>query len=133
MNLYRWVRDRKGSYVAAILAMLFLFLPQVTVAASSYLQELEAEAARTDTENGGATEQTEGQEWSHEEQPLNGDTIEAGLSKEQFEESLKKNFYGSYLFYSTLSDNDQQSVYTDYQDKNDIGSIRESIKSYMKN
>lgn len=116
----------------AMLTSLLVCVPLGASAASSYLQELEAEAARSE-EGSDAAPAQQGQEWNTNAQPVSGEAIKAGLDKAQFEESLKKNYYGSYLFYQTLDDGDQQSVYSDYQSDNDIESIRESIKSHMKN
>lgn len=131
MNFYKWRHRRRAILPAALLAGLFL-LPAVSFGASSYLQELEAEAARTDNDTQPKqSDQTKDPAWSPGKQSLS-ETISAGLSREQFEKHLKQSYYGSYLFYSTLNDADQQKVYEEYQQNNAIDSIRESIKNHMK-
>lgn len=100
-------------------------------AATSYLQELEAEAAATDN----ATQSTEPaatQSWQNQ-QTTAGEKLDPGLSKAMFEESLKNRFYGSYLFYSNLNDKKQQVVYEEYKKNNDIDHLREVIKTQMTN
>lgn len=109
-----------------------LCLSQITYAAGSYLQELEAEAARTGSEDTQEQQAAEEPEWDEDAPQLDSEHIESGLTKQQFETQLEKNFYGSYLFYSALEAGKQQEVYNDYQNANDIKSIRNSIKSRMK-
>jgi len=132
MKLYKWRQSRRTLLPSALLAGLCL-MPAAAHSASSYLQELEAEAARSDTEQGGQQQAPKAgsSEWTPEGQNLS-EKIEAGLKKEEFEQRLKQSYYGSYLFYSTLNDADQQLVYKDYQQNNAINSIRESIKTHMK-
>jgi hypothetical protein len=102
-------------------------------AASSYLQQLEAEAAATDnsTAKPAVHESPAGRaNWSPQ-QALLGEKLETGLTIGQFEESLKQRFYGSYLFYSALNDTKQQAVYQEYQKDNNIEHLREVIKAQM--
>lgn len=120
-------------------AMLFFFagcllgFAPITHAAGSYLQELEAEAARTDSDEEAQAQPAEEEpKWDADAAELDSEHIESGLNKKQFETQLEKNFYGSYLFYSTLEAGKQQEVYSDYQNANDIKSIRDSIKSRLK-
>lgn len=131
MKPQRWLQRTARALPLAVLCTLFI-PPHDAIAATSYLQELEAEAARTDDEES-ATDASEApqSDWSADKQTLS-ESIEAGLSKAKFEERLKQSYYGSYLFYSTLDDTAQASVYSDYQNNNDIESIRESIKTNMK-
>ncbi len=112
-----------------------LLIASITISeisiASSYLQELENEAAAIDNSEQKANKKNE-HEWT-QQQTGSGDNIEAGLSKEDFEKALKNLFYGSYLFYSSLSDAKQQVVYEEYQNNNDIEHLRESIKTQITN
>ncbi|MCW8828601.1 MAG: hypothetical protein OQK94_06055 [Gammaproteobacteria bacterium] len=127
-------RKRKGvdAMPLGLLAVLLLCLTQSVTAATSYLQELEAEATRgEDTEQGTSAAPSRFEDSRALVQ--NAENIEAGLSKEQFESSLQNAFYGSYLFYSTLDEGKKQRVYDDYNNDNNIESIRESIKQQMKN
>lgn len=131
MKLNMWLQGVALATAFSVVAYLVI-APRPSLAASSYLQELEVEAARSENEQAESTApQGAGSDWSPKQQTLS-ETIEAGLSMEQFEERLKQSFYGSYLFYSTLEEREQQRVYADYQQDNAIESIRESIKSNMK-
>lgn len=128
-------RQRRYGALALIVGLSLANLPVSGVAATSYLQELEAEAERSATveeeANGTASEQSK-PEWN-QNAPADGETIDSGLTQVQFEEKLKESYYGSYLFYSTLDRSQQENVYQDYKRDNSINSIRESIKSNMKN
>ena len=134
MNTENRRHSAKTITTLAVLAGTLLCLTPSANAATSYLQELEAEAARTtdDDDQAPSPKQEEEQKWASDQQQLHAEHIKAGLDKTQFEEQLEKNFYGSYLFYSTLTAEKQQSVYNDYQSANDIESIRNSIKSRLK-
>lgn len=127
-------RKRKGTGAIplGLLAVLLLCLTQSATAATSYLQELEAEASRgEDTEQ--STPVAPSIPLNSRAPAQNAEKIEPGLSKEQFESSLQSAFYGSYLFYSTLEESKKQRVYDDYNNDNNIKNIRESIKQQMKN
>jgi hypothetical protein len=103
------------------------------VAASSYLQQLEAEAAATDSPTAKPTAHeppANSANWSRQQTSLS-EKLDPGLTIGQFEESLKQRFYGSYLFYSALNDTKQQAVYQEYQKDNDIEHLREVIKAQM--
>lgn len=98
-------------------------------AASSYLQQLEAEAAATET-TPAAPPPANSANWSPQQTSLS-EKLDTGLSIGQFEESLKQRYYGSYLFYSTLNDTRQQVVFQEYQKNSDIEHVREAIKAQM--
>lgn len=98
-------------------------------AASSYLQQLEAEAAATDN-TPAAEPPAKSANWSPQQTSLS-EKLDTGLSIGQFEESLKQHFFGSYLFYSTLNDSKQQAVFQEYQKNSDIEHVREVIKAQM--
>ncbi|HEY9147873.1 MAG TPA: hypothetical protein VIQ22_02590 [Gammaproteobacteria bacterium] len=123
------------TYGIVPLAAIIFGLTAPAALASSYLQELEAEAARSGgaQKESPATPDQKSRDWSASNAVESGDNIKAGLDKEGFEEVLQTNFYGSYLFYSTLDNNGQQRVFEDYNSDNNINSIRESIKRQMKN
>ena len=133
MQFYKWRHGRQPILPKLFVAGLML-MPLGANAATSYLNELEAEAARTDNEqNTPATTPKESKPaWTAGQQSLS-ENIPAGLNKEQFEQKLKQNYFGSHLFYSKLSATDQQRVYEDYKKDNSINHIRESIKSHMTN
>ena len=50
-----------------------------------------------------------------------------GLTVEQFEQILKNNYMGSYLFYSRLDDEDKMQVYGFYLNNPDSKKLREKI------
>lgn len=114
------------------LLLIVMLLSTTATAASSYLQELEAEAAATD-DNASKKNAESKPAWSQQNAGTNHETIDKGLAKPQFEEALKAHFYGSYLFYSTLTDSKQKVVYGEYQKNNDIEHLREVIKAQMSN
>ena len=110
----RVLRHLRTGRTAGLLLVISALLLNVEVhAAGSYLQDLEAEAAATDN-TAQPVAPVAKPSWSQQQTTVS-EKIEPGLSKGQFEESLKKRFYGSYLFYSTLNDKKQQVVYQEYQ------------------
>jgi len=108
-----------------------MLMSTTATAASSYLQDLEAEAAADESSSNKGTEAKPA--WSQQNDGANHETIDKGLTRPQFEETLKARFYGSYLFYSTLADSKQKTVYEEYQNNNDIEHLREVIKAQMSN
>ncbi len=114
-----------------LLTLLASFLINQTCIAGNYLLELEEEAASLDNAKSEQDSATTGKpEWTNQ-QAGTLERFKSGLSKAQFEESLKSHFYGSYLFYSALDAKKQQHVYEEYQDNNDIEHLRKSIKNQM--
>lgn len=110
--------------------LLTLLLSSEISAASSYLQELENEAAATNSGQADAT--ADKPAWKPQQTGVS-DTIASGLNQEQFEEALKSQFYGSYLFYSSLNAQKRQRVHQEYLINNDIEHLRETIKHQMTN
>ena len=110
-------------------------LPQPGHAADSYLEELKSEAEKVNPEGG---KDTQGSTPAYPSQGLPpqtvdpSETIKPGLDKKGFEQQLHANYYGSYLFYSTLPVAKRDQVYEEYKQKNDIKSIRESIMAKLK-
>lgn len=94
--------------------------------ADSYLADLEAEANSTDVQEEEGVKET----WSHKRQRLS-DSLSKNLTHEQFEESLRDNYYGSFIFYEKLSKWNKKKVYETYQNTNDIEEIRAEIKTRM--
>ncbi len=126
-------RENRQPLTHKPVAFLFvgLLLSAGASAASSYLQELEAEAAATDN-TAQPTAPAATPNWSKQKTTVS-EKLDPGLNKKQFEESLKSRFYGSYLFYATINDKKQQVVYEEYQKNNDIEHLREVIKTQMTN
>lgn len=128
---YETVRHRALHRYAIL--MFLLSLATQGFAATSYLEELNAEAA---SESDGATNTSapaSNADWNKQQTTGNHGKIDQGLSMEQFEKTLKSNFYGSYLFYSALSDAKQTVVYEEYKKNNDIEHLREVIQQQMTN
>lgn len=126
-------KDRSQRYVTGITTLLLAGMLSLSKLAwaESYLQELENEAAATGT---GAKTGSEADKpaWSPKQTSLS-EKIEPDLSQDQFEETLKSRFYGSYLFYSSLGEKKQQRVFEEYRQNNDIEHLREAIKRQMSN
>ncbi|MDJ0832530.1 MAG: hypothetical protein QNJ69_03345 [Gammaproteobacteria bacterium] len=55
-----------------------------------------------------------------------------GLSVEQFEQILQRNYIGSYLFYKRLNDQHKQEVYAFYQSNPDPAKVRDKILQVSK-
>lgn len=66
---------------------------------------------------------------------LEGDVFPQGLTQDEFEELLKQNFYGSYVFFRKLNSIDQQTVYFNYKQASPafLDSIRQEILDHLKN
>ena len=93
--------------------------------ADSYLSDLEAEANSTDVQ---VEEETE--TWSHRKQGLS-ESFRENMTHEEFEQSLRDNYYGSFIFYEKLSKWNKKKVFKTYQATNDIEQIRNEIKKRM--
>lgn len=114
--------------------ILLLSLP----ASASYLDELQQEAKRSfDSPTTPASQPRSSTPAHSPGDTINllgasDDRVESGLDKTGFEQALRTNFYGSYLFYSALGNPEQQDVYQEYTNNNDIEYLREVIKAKMK-
>lgn len=71
------------------------------------------------------------QGWNSSNQELGGG-LPPNLSRPQFEEALKKNFFGTYMFYSKLGEADRETVYKEYQGNNQISNIRDKTMQLLK-
>lgn len=107
-----------------------------TAASANYLDELEREAARSFDEPAAQTPRASSPTTSS---PISSSTLivseeklPIGLEKEGFEQALQQSFYGSYLFYSALNARDQEAVYQEYTENNNVEYLREVIKAKMK-
>ncbi len=113
-------------------------IPHYATAAASYLQELKVDAnwdAAPSPRDGGKSSpsvQTQAPAALPKQTVNPASNIKAGLSQEEFENQLQQNYYGSYLFYSTLLLAQRNKVYEEYKEDNDIESIRKSIMSKLK-
>ena len=55
-----------------------------------------------------------------------------GLTIEEFESALETQFYGTYIFYSNLSQNNRLQIYQGYRDERHIASIRASTLELLR-
>ena len=118
---------------------LFIFSVQNACAQSStdYLQTLEGEASSLELD--GKTKSTGS---SSGTAPVDSPAsigqggaitdLRPGLSIEQFEQLLQRNYIGSYLFYKRLNDQGKQEVYAHYQSYPEPEKIREKILQISK-
>lgn len=114
--------------------------PTPRAAQDNYLQGLTSEAGATRVDDSGqvATRELEGDEtnhppvaiWDIDNQAL--DNLQAGLERDEFEATLKRNYYASYIFYKKLDPTSKSLVYKTYQKSPAIGSVRNQIISLSK-
>jgi hypothetical protein len=124
-----------GCWLLVVVVIAVGLLPQYVHAADSYLEALKIEADKIDPEGGTDSKSSDPAFPAKGLPPQTvnpAETIKPGLKKEDFEQQLQENYYGSYLFYSTLKKKQRDQVYEEYQKKNDIKSIRDSIMAKLK-
>jgi hypothetical protein len=97
-----------------------------TAHAASYLADLEAEANSTNVQADKDSEAA----WSYKTQGIS-ENLPAEMEQGAFEQSLRDNYYGSFLFYEKLSQWNKKQVYNTYLESNDIHKIRREIKIRM--
>lgn len=114
--------------VTPLLALLVSLQLSSPALANSYLSELEAEANNTGEQPQTTAKPNGG--WPKTKQRLSSQ-LDDGLSHEEFEQSLRDNYYGSFIFYNRLSDWNKKQVYASYQKNNDIEMIRNEIKNRL--
>jgi hypothetical protein len=127
-----------GKSAAAVVAVLALGGVLVcgpgAFAADPYLDALESEASglavdpasRPETRTHRRVKAPNGSNWSVEHQGL-GEALPGSLTREAFEEALKRNFYGTYVFYRKLHEPNRQAVYRFYQEHPSVEEIRSTI------
>lgn len=121
----------RNTGLAYIVCQLF-----ATAAHANYLDELEREAARSfdapADQTPRASSPTPSSPISSSTLIVSEEKLPTGLDKEDFEQALQQSFYGSYLFYSALNARDQEVVYQEYTENNNVEYLREVIKAKMK-
>jgi hypothetical protein len=131
----KWLNWSSGCWLVATAAICGGIVPLNVQAADSYLEALKMEADKVDPE-GGSDNKTSDPAFPAKGLPPQtvnpAETIKSGLNKDGFEQQLQENYYGSFLFYSTLHKRQRDQVYEEYKQKNDIKSIRESIMAKLK-
>jgi len=60
------------------------------------------------------------------------DELPPGLSLEEFESALQTQFYGTYVFYATLSPQKRLTIYRGYRDEQHIAAIRASTLELLR-
>ncbi len=101
-----------------------------------YLKALQAEtqslsSGETATVAPAAAAAKPQQAWSAAGQGL-GEGLPPNLSQEQFEAALKSSYFGTFMFYSKLKEQDKGAVYQAYQSNGQIDHIRETTTSLLK-
>ena len=120
-------------FAALCVAMMLWQLPGTSAAADqSYLNALEQEADTIDM-TAPADTPSPGTPQPSSQLPTNTpkETLSKGMSKAEFETELQQNFFGSYLFYSKLSDQGKENVYQEYLKRDDVAYLREVIKQEL--
>lgn len=105
----------------------------------AYLKMLEGEAADLQLDNSGqlkkekpaASRDKNVFEWNGN---LVEEEIPLGLGQEQFEAFLKKNFYGTYVFFNKLNTTDKNTVFFRYSQavKPDLENVRKNVMVLLK-
>ena len=120
-NLYQL---RRRATHRALLLSLVIFAH--TSPADSYLADLEAEANSTDVQI-----DEERQHATSRTTPGKDETLRSGMSKGEFDQVLKENYYSHFIFYEKLSKWNQKQIYKRYTTDNDLESIRHEIIGRM--
>lgn len=87
-----------------------------------YLDALEAEAGNASA----ADTRNQKQRAAQEPQQILGE-LPPNLDMPGFEDALRRQLFGSYLFYKKLSDGNKRAVYSEYQKNRGIENIRNKI------
>jgi hypothetical protein len=125
---------RKGSVYLGVF-FVFWFIAGSVVAQSNadYLKSLQGEAESITLDK--ATESNTARSKISEPVADPGEvpsSLISGLSVEQFEKVLQKNYIGSYLFYKRLSNSQKGEIYSFYQGNPDPDAVRDEILKVRK-
>lgn len=132
----------------AIAFVLFAFIAEATD--DAYLKMLEGESEdlqldqrgqiHEDGGNNSGSANTQKSNTQNETRPhwesgdfVISDTLLHGLSEKDFPEFIKKNFYGTYVYFKKLNAVDQRTIYYHYKkNKSDIETVRKDILNHLK-
>ena len=115
------------TFRAVVTGLALCLCPGMAVyAADDYLSALEAEADDTGVVSGSISSTVASEEKKARHEPASK-VIDAGLSFDEFEETLGTSYSGSNFLYVKLSKGKRKSVYEFYQSDNRISSVREEI------
>jgi len=132
------------SIINTVCVTALLFALKAIAADDEYLKMLEAEAKGLEVDKSGQLDQSRETDEVSPESIMNlslkssgvqeGGALQPGLKQEEFVEVLKRNFYGSFVFYLKLDSIDQQTVYYNYTKSSPayIDSIRQDILDHLK-
>ena len=73
-----------------------------------------------------ATAEDNSSGWSLSDQGL-AEVLPIGLGRNAFEQVLKSNFFGTYVFYSKLQQADRDEIYTVYRETGTIDAVRANV------
>lgn len=121
------LKDHLRTFRAVITGLALCLCPGIAaLAADDYLSAIEAEADDTGIASGSVSSVAGSEEKKVRHAPASKE-IEAGLSFEEFEETLGNSYSGSNFLYIKLSKGRRTKVYEFYQSDNRISSVREEI------
>ena len=127
-----------------LVIVLFLCAHTAVAADDAYLEMLEGEAEDLSLDRSGQLNKEEGtgkikslkeagsnSEWGN---AATSDVLPSGMPEEEFPAYLKKNFYGTYVFYRKLNAVDKRTIYYHYSknESADIDTVREDILGHLK-
>lgn len=129
-------RNFRAVLIAVLAGLLIAPVARPVNAADSYIEGLEAEADGASVDGLSAVDPEppppdESAKWHHQSQGLGG--LLPGLGAAEFEASLRRNYYGSYMFYSRLDPMSKKLVYETYTQEPNIEVVRQKILSLLSN
>ena len=137
MNYFvRNIQVQKNVLLFAV-SLVFLVPAQKVYAqvSSSYLDSLEGEASGLRLDNQTKVLPQKKAATIRRSETVQGGAIsdlKEGFSIEKFEQILKNNYIGSYLFYKRLNERQQEKVFLFYQDNPDPQKVRDKILQLTK-
>jgi hypothetical protein len=121
------LKDHLRTFRTAVAGLALCLFPGVaTHAADDYLSAIEAEADDTGIDSGSISAAAVSEVKKARHAPASKE-IEAGLSFDEFEETLGTSYSGSNSLYLKLSRGQRTKIYEFYQSDNRISSVREEI------
>jgi hypothetical protein len=125
---------RKGSVYLGVFFVFWFIAGSVAAQSNAdYLKSLQGEAESITLDK--ATESNTARSKISETVADPGEvpsSLISGLSVEQFEKVLQKNYIGSYLFYKRLSNSQKGEIYSFYQGNPDPDAVRDEILKVRK-
>lgn len=121
-----------------LVLLLGLGIPTSLYADDAYMDAINAEADQlsvdprsTDKKRDVQAKDFSQNGWSNQAQSMDQD-LPPRLKRNEFEEALKTSFYGSYMFYKRLDEQDQFEVYDLYTQNPSIELVRKRIMDLKK-